>query len=315
MCQSVKMVHLLSSPRTAKRILISGQNCAIFAATSPVWIASSYVGDKHSTWNQSSSLTAAWWHHESWDQTFSNDKFWWYWQRRKWHFSKWRILQTSNQVIVTIASALITAALCTFKTCSSSGIATAHAQLNMLTMATHLRILLRRINSAQHGQYKCCRFPRAWLWLGYHVLRPATECQLRVSTVKSCKQTANNKSLFELLKISYTTPPIWSLFSYIYIKWSYFTLFICYYLWSLSRTNYKSYISYILLFRNKKDKAILVTGREGPQGYETLRLPHFPDNRLIDGGEAVSHTSQSPFTPQEDSWYLFMLGTESTPGP
>jgi len=54
MCDHTEVIHLLSSPRTAKRILISGQNCAIFAATSPVWIASSYVGDKHSTWKQSS---------------------------------------------------------------------------------------------------------------------------------------------------------------------------------------------------------------------------------------------------------------------
>lgn len=52
-CHSIKMVYyLLSSPRTAKRILISVQNCAIFAATSPVWIASSYVGDRQSTWKQ-----------------------------------------------------------------------------------------------------------------------------------------------------------------------------------------------------------------------------------------------------------------------
>jgi hypothetical protein len=36
------------------------------------------------------------------------------------------------------------------------------------------------------------------------------------------------------------------------------------------------------------NKAILVTGRGGPQGCETSRAPHFPDNRLTDGGEVVS---------------------------
>jgi hypothetical protein len=30
---------------------------------------------------------------------------------------------------------------------------------------------------------------------------------------------------------------------------------------------------------------IPVIGREGPQGWETSRLPHFLDNRFTDGGE------------------------------
>jgi hypothetical protein len=33
----------------------------------------------------------------------------------------------------------------------------------------------------------------------------------------------------------------------------------------------------------KKSKAIPVTGRGGPQGCETSRIPHFLDNRLTDG--------------------------------
>jgi hypothetical protein len=37
-----------------------------------------------------------------------------------------------------------------------------------------------------------------------------------------------------------------------------------------------------------KSKAILLTRRGGPLGCETSWLPHFLDNRLIDGGEAVS---------------------------
>jgi hypothetical protein len=36
-----------------------------------------------------------------------------------------------------------------------------------------------------------------------------------------------------------------------------------------------------------KVKAIPVTGYEGPKGCETSRLRHFPDGRLIDGGEIV----------------------------
>jgi hypothetical protein len=39
-----------------------------------------------------------------------------------------------------------------------------------------------------------------------------------------------------------------------------------------------------------RGKAILVTGREGPQRFETSRLPHFLDNRLTDDDEVVSLT-------------------------
>jgi hypothetical protein len=63
-------------------------------------------------------------------------------------------------------------------------------------------------------------------------------------------------------------------------------------------------------------QAIPVTGRGGPQGCETSRLPHSLDNRLTDGGEVVSPT-RLPATlyPQEDSWYSCLLEAESTPGP
>jgi hypothetical protein len=46
-----------------------------------------------------------------------------------------------------------------------------------------------------------------------------------------------------------------------------------------------------------------------------LRLPHFLDNRLTDDGKVVSPTRRPLFTPQEDSWYSFLLETESAPGP
>jgi hypothetical protein len=65
----------------------------------------------------------------------------------------------------------------------------------------------------------------------------------------------------------------------------------------------------------KFQKAIPVTGRRGLLGCETSRLPHFLDNRLIDGGKVVSLTLWPPLTPQEYSWYSFLLEAEWTPGP
>jgi hypothetical protein len=44
-------------------------------------------------------------------------------------------------------------------------------------------------------------------------------------------------------------------------------------------------------------KAIPVTGRGGPYGCETSRIPHFLDNRLTDGGKVVSLRRRPPFTP------------------
>jgi hypothetical protein len=48
--------------------------------------------------------------------------------------------------------------------------------------------------------------------------------------------------------------------------------------------------------RTVNAKAIPVTGRGGPYGCETSRLPHFLENRLIDGGKIVSLTRWPPFT-------------------
>jgi hypothetical protein len=57
----------------------------------------------------------------------------------------------------------------------------------------------------------------------------------------------------------------------------------------------------------QKGKAPPITGRGGPLGCEPSRLPHFLDNRFTDGGKVASLTRLPPFTPQEDSWYLFLL--------
>jgi hypothetical protein len=65
----------------------------------------------------------------------------------------------------------------------------------------------------------------------------------------------------------------------------------------------------------EKGKAIPVTGRGGQQGFKTSKLPHFLYYRFTDGGEVVGLTRRPPFTPQEDSWYSFLLEAESIPGP
>jgi hypothetical protein len=67
--------------------------------------------------------------------------------------------------------------------------------------------------------------------------------------------------------------------------------------------------------RGVKSKAIPVTGHGGPKVCDMSRFPHFLDNQIMDGCEGVSFTRRSPFTPQEDSWYSFLLEAESTPGP
>jgi hypothetical protein len=65
----------------------------------------------------------------------------------------------------------------------------------------------------------------------------------------------------------------------------------------------------------KKGKAIPVPGHGGPLGCETLRVPQYLHNRFTDGGKFVSLMRRPPFTPQEGSWYSFLLEAESTPGP
>jgi hypothetical protein len=55
------------------------------------------------------------------------------------------------------------------------------------------------------------------------------------------------------------------------------------------------------VFGRIKGKAIPVTGRGGPQGCETSRLPRFLDNPLTNGSEVISLTCRPSLTPPEDS--------------
>jgi hypothetical protein len=64
-----------------------------------------------------------------------------------------------------------------------------------------------------------------------------------------------------------------------------------------------------------RDKANPVTGRRGPQRCETSRIPHFLDNRLTDGGEAIKPYEPAALYIHEESWYSFLLESESTLGP
>jgi hypothetical protein len=57
-------------------------------------------------------------------------------------------------------------------------------------------------------------------------------------------------------------------------------------------------------------KAISVADCGGPWSCEMSRLTHFLDNWLIEGGEVVSNMHKLRFTPQEGSWYSFLLEAE-----
>jgi hypothetical protein len=77
----------------------------------------------------------------------------------------------------------------------------------------------------------------------------------------------------------------------------------------------KPSISFILSYVNSlKKEDIPVTGRRGSWDCETSRIPPFLENRLTDGGEVASLMRRPSFTPQEDSWYSFLLEGETTPG-
>jgi hypothetical protein len=55
--------------------------------------------------------------------------------------------------------------------------------------------------------------------------------------------------------------------------------------------------------KDVKVKAIPVTGRGVLYGCLMLRIPHCPDNRLIDGGNVASPMHRPHFTPQKHYFY------------
>jgi hypothetical protein len=68
--------------------------------------------------------------------------------------------------------------------------------------------------------------------------------------------------------------------------------------------------------RKKEGKSYPCNRPWRPIGLWDVEDPTFSlDNRHTDGDEVVSLTPRPPFTPQEDSWYSFLLEAESTPGP
>jgi hypothetical protein len=69
----------------------------------------------------------------------------------------------------------------------------------------------------------------------------------------------------------------------------------------------------------KKSKAILVTGRGGLQSCEMLRIPHYLDDQLTDGGKVVRPYAPaalySPETLFACFWYSFLLKDVKIVGP
>jgi hypothetical protein len=59
-----------------------------------------------------------------------------------------------------------------------------------------------------------------------------------------------------------------------------------------------------------KSKTNADTGRGGPWGYDTSRIPYFLNNRLTDSGEVVSVTCRPRFTPRKILGYSFLYKAE-----
>jgi hypothetical protein len=54
-------------------------------------------------------------------------------------------------------------------------------------------------------------------------------------------------------------------------------------------------------------QAIPVEGHGGLRGYDMLRIPHYLDNRLTDGGKVVSPMHLPHFTPQKIIIFMFLV--------
>jgi hypothetical protein len=95
------------------------------------------------------------------------------------------------------------------------------------------------------------------------------------------------------------------------------------YVFAINMGNKKSSFHFVASFSHNspsnfilsQSKAMPVTGRGRPYGFKRMRLPHFQDNLLRGGGEAVSLTRRPPSNSQEDFWYSCVLEAKSSPGP
>jgi hypothetical protein len=59
--------------------------------------------------------------------------------------------------------------------------------------------------------------------------------------------------------------------------------------------------------QNNCNKAIPVTSRRSPMGFETLKFPHFVDSRLTDGGKVVSLTRRPHLNPPSPETFLVLI--------
>jgi hypothetical protein len=68
------------------------------------------------------------------------------------------------------------------------------------------------------------------------------------------------------------------------------------------------------LGKKLKSEAIAVTGCEGLQGFEMMKIPHCLDSRLTDDGKVVSPKHRPRSIPQKHYflcfWYSFLLEAE-----
>jgi len=65
---------------------------------------------------------------------------------------------------------------------------------------------------------------------------------------------------------------------------------------------------------SNRGKAFPLQAWSGPEGSRKLRFPDFMKTAQ-NGGKVVSLTHRPPLSPGNNTWYLFLLEAESTPGP
>jgi hypothetical protein len=63
-----------------------------------------------------------------------------------------------------------------------------------------------------------------------------------------------------------------------------------------------------------KSKAITLQALDRPLRFQEVEAPRTSIQSAIEGGKVVSPTDRPPLPNKKDSWYSFLLQTESTPG-